>query len=399
MKILNNIMKFIPALLLVFIPLVVLIASFVTTPPKVFASHLRVDLKTADSFAVLGGSAISDTGTTAIIGHVGLSPTGGASITGLTCPEVNGTIFDTNAGYTGGGGGSTACLQTNAGLLTTAKDDLTTAYNDAASRTTTSQIATDLAAATLTDGTYDSASGTFEINGGGTLTLNGQGNADAVFIFKMATTLVTSSSSKVVLTNSAQACNVYWQVGSSATLGTSTTLRGNILALTSITDDGSSTVDGRLLVRNAAVTLNNTTIRRQTCAAGTAGAPVVAASSTSSSSGGSSSGFCPVVNYSAPIILESRRVDSDSIFISWGPYAGTNTFNIIYGTENGNWLYNTDVTGFSTTINGLPANQPIWVRIAVRSSCTIGNYGEAKLVGGPKLPNTGIGPNRFSPRH
>ena len=378
------------ALLLVFIPLVVLTLNFFTTPPKVFASHSRVNLLTTDNFAVLGGSAISDTGTTAIIGDVGLDPTGGASITGLTCAEVTGTIYDNNAGYTGGGG-STACLVTNAALLTTAKNDLVTAYDDAAGRTTTSTVATNLAGTTLTDGTYDSASGTFEINGGGTLTLDGGGNADAVFIFKMATTLVTSSSSKVVLTNGAQACNVYWQVGSSATLGTSTTLVGNILALTSITDDGSSTVNGRLLARNGAVTLNNTTITKQTCAAGTAGGPAVSSSSSSSSSA-TGVGTCPVLNSISPTIIESKRIDEDSIFISWGPYSGTDTFIVSYGPENGNWLYNTNVTGFSTTLNDLPANVPIWVQVAATNSCSTGIYGEATLVGAPSLPNTGFDP-------
>ncbi len=393
-------MKFILALLLIFISFALLITSYVITPSKVLASHSRVNLLTTDNFAVLAGSAISDTGTTAIAGDVGLDPTGGASITGLTCPEVTGTIYDNNGGYAGGGGGSTACRITNAGLLTTAKNDLIAAYDDAAGRTVTATVATNLGGTTLTDGTYNSASGTFEINGGGTLTLDGGGNANAVFIFKMATTLVTSSSSRVVLTNSAQACNVYWQVGSSATLGTTTTLIGNILALTSITDDGGSTVNGRLLARNGAVTLNGTTITKQNCAAGTTGAPAVVSTSTStssssSSSGGSSSSYCPPLSSTivAPFIIESRRVSPTSIFFSWGPSSGTNAFNIQYGFEHGNWLYNTDVTGFSTTINNLPANQAIWVQIAGRSDCRIGSYGVSKLIGGSIGGPTIVGQN------
>lgn len=251
----------------VFILLVIVAFALVTTPVSVFAAHARVDLLTADDFAVLAGSAVSDTGTTAIIGDVGLSPTGGTAITGLTCAEVTGTIYDTNGGYAGGGGGSTACLVTDASLLTAAKTSLATAYDDAAARTAAPDIATNLGGTTLTDGTYHAASGTFSITAGQTLTLDGEGNADAVFIFKMDSTLVTGSSSQVVLINDAQACNVYWQVGSSATLGTSTTLIGNILALTSITDNGGSTVEGRLLARDAAVTLNNTSVTKQTCVA------------------------------------------------------------------------------------------------------------------------------------
>ncbi|MDQ3008010.1 MAG: sortase, partial [bacterium] len=92
---------------------------------------------------------------------------------------------------------------------------------------------------------------------------------------------------------------------------------------------------------------------------------------------------------SAPIIIESKRIDENSIFISWGPYAGIDTFIIEYGTENGQWLYNTNITGFSTTLHNLPLNQPVWVRIAARTEITIGIYGEPKFVGGPILPNTG----------
>jgi len=142
---------------------------------------------------------------------------------------------------------------------------LTTAYNDAAGRAGATTIAKELGGQTLFDGIYDSASTTFEIITGGTLTLDGGGQADSVFIFKMGTTLTTFSNSQVVLTNGAQACNVFWQVGSSAVLGTGTTFVGNVMADQSITDNGGSTVDGSLLARIAAVTLNNTTITRANC--------------------------------------------------------------------------------------------------------------------------------------
>lgn len=380
MKILNNIkMKFFQRkasfilALLVFIPMVVL------TSTLVFASHSRVGLGTADDFAVLGGSGITNTGATSITGDVGTFPTTTETgFAGLVTLNGNNHFGDS--------------------VTQGAKNDLVTAYNDAGGRTTTSTIATDLAGATLTDGTYDSASGTFEITGGGTLTLNGEGNANAVFIFKMASTLVTSSSSRVVLTNSAQACNVYWQVGSSATIGTSTTFRGNILALTSITLNTSATVDGRALARNGAVTMDTNTITRADCAAGTtgahaAGSTTVLTNDTTSAPAGS---FCPALASTivAPFVIESRRVSPTSIFFSWGPQSGTDTFNIQYGFEHGKWLYNTDVTGFSTTLNDLPANQPIWVQIAARNNCRVGGYGVSKLIGGPALPNTGVGPQK-----
>ncbi len=229
MKVWNKI-KFILASLLV-----VLMQVFFISPLGVSAATTRIDLGTADNFAILGGAAVTGTGINVVTGNVGLSPTGGTAITALTCSEVTGTIYDTDGGYTGGGGGSTACRVTDSGLLTTARNNLSTAYTNAAGRTAVPDIATDLGGVTLTDGVYHAASGTFEITGGKTLTLDGGGNADAVFIFKMASTLITSTSSKVVLTGGAQACNVYWQVGSSATLGDSSTLVGNVLAYTSIT--------------------------------------------------------------------------------------------------------------------------------------------------------------------
>lgn len=80
----------------------------------------------------------------------------------------------------------------------------------------------------------------------------------------------------------------------------------------------------------------------------------------------------------------------------WGPSSGTNIFNIQYGFEHGKWLYNTDVTGFSTTINNLPPNQPIFVQIAGRNDCRIGGYGVSKLIGGPSLSEAGIGPDENS---
>jgi len=369
----------------------IILMGFLLFPvSKIYATTPRVDLLTADDFAVLGGSAISDTPSSIINGNVGLSPNGGASITGLTCGEVTGTIYDNDGFYTGNPAG-VACRITDAGLLTKAKNDLTTAVNDATGRSITSTIATELGGSTLTDGVYNSAAGTFGITG--TLTLDGQNNADSVFIFKAASTLITASSSKVVLINGAQACNVYWIVGSSATFGTSSTLIGNVMASESITDSGSSTIYGRLLASTSAITLNKTTVTKQTCSAGTAGGPTSSSSSSSSSSNSVDSYCEPIINtVVSSLIIESKRIDKDSVYIKWGPYSGTDKFNVQYGFENGKWLFNTDVTGFFTTINDLPFNQPIWVRVAARNDCQIGVYGESKFVGSPKMPNTGFAP-------
>jgi len=224
------------------------------------AATTAVDLGTAKNFAVLGGSAINDTTPSVISGNVGLSPAGWGG-SALTCAEVTGTIYSVD------GSGPLPCRVTNAGVLTPAKNDLTTAYTDAANRTpftTLSSGDNQLGGQTLTAGVYRFG-GASTANLIGTLRLDAQGDSNAVFIFQATSTLVTASSSVVRLINGAQACNVFWQVSSSATLGTSTTFVGTVMADQAIVDTGSSTVEGRLLARITAVTLNDTTITKPVC--------------------------------------------------------------------------------------------------------------------------------------
>ena len=195
-------------------------------------------LGTASNFSVLAGSGITNTGATTITGDVGTFPT--PSETGFNTVTLNGTNHVDDAVTQG------------------AKNDLVIAYDDAAGRTPVIIVGTELGGTTLTPGVYGSESGTFGITG--TLTLDGQGDPSAVFIFQMQSTLITASYSVVRLTNGAHVCNVFWQVGSSATIDTYSTFVGNVLALTSITVDTGATVDGRVLARNGAVTLNSNTI-------------------------------------------------------------------------------------------------------------------------------------------
>jgi len=206
-----------------------------------------VGLGAGDSFAVLAGAGVTNTEPSVVNGDLGTSPT--PAVTGFG-GAPNGTV-----------NGSIHQADTLAGQ---AKGDLVTAYNDAAGQGPANNLATELGGQALTPGVYDSEAGTFGITG--TLTLNAQGNPDAVFIFQMASTLITASSSQVSLINGAQPCNVFWQVGSSATLGTSSVFAGNILALESISLDSGVTVNGRLLARTGAVTLINDTITRADCA-------------------------------------------------------------------------------------------------------------------------------------
>jgi len=132
--------------------------------------------------------------------------------------------------------------------------DLTTAYNDAAGRTVGAiTVAGNLGGQTLTPGLYKSTS-SLEISSGD-LTLDARGDANAVFIFQMGSTLTTTTGRQVILAGGAKAANIFWQVGSSATLGTTSVFKGNILALTSITVTTGAAVEGRLLARNGAVTL------------------------------------------------------------------------------------------------------------------------------------------------
>ena len=212
-------------------------------PGRAQAATPDIDLGTADNFAVLAGSGITNTGPTTITGDVGTFPT--VTQTGFGSVTLTGTNQGGNA------------------VTQQAKDDLVTAYGAAAGRGPATEIATDLAGQTLTPGVYSSADGTF--GNTGVLTLDGQDQTNPVFVLQTNSTLITGSASSVVLINGADACNVYWQIGTSATLGTSSALSGTILALTSITLTTGATLEGRALARNGAVTMDTNTITRVAC--------------------------------------------------------------------------------------------------------------------------------------
>jgi len=209
------------------------------------AATATVGLGTASSFAVLAGSTVTNTGTSVISGNIGLSP--GTSITGFPPGVQSSGVID----------------QTTAVALQ-AESDTTIAYLDAAGRTPFTRTNSDLGGATLVPGVYQTASAMALT---GSVTLNGGGDADAVFIFQAGSTLISASGSSVVLENGAQACNVFWQVGSSATLGTTSNFVGTIMALASATLDTGATLRGRVLARNGAVTLDSNTITVPTCLA------------------------------------------------------------------------------------------------------------------------------------
>lgn len=192
---------------------------------------------TVDTFGVLAGSTVTNSGPTVVLGNLGVSP--GTAITGLPPGVATGTIHSADA------------------LAGTAQTQLTTAYNSAAGAASTATVAGDLGGLTLAPGVYTSSS-TLGLTG--TLTLNAGGNTNAQFIFQIASGLTTATNSTVILTNGAQASNIFWQVGSSATLGTTSVFSGNILALSSISLGTGAVLQGRALARNGAVTLLSNTI-------------------------------------------------------------------------------------------------------------------------------------------
>ena len=218
------------------------IAMFTVMQPAM-AAVAPVGLGTAGSFGVLAGTTVTNTGTSIITGDLGVSP--GTAVTGFPPGIVSGTVHTAD------------------GVAEGAQSDLTTAYNDAAGRAQTASVGAFIGAGqTLSPGVYKASS---SLDVGGALTLNAHGDPNAVFIFQAPSTLVTDSASTVILTNGAQACNVFWQVGSSATLGTNSAFQGNILALTSITVTTGDTIIGRTLARNGAVTLDDDNIRVPRC--------------------------------------------------------------------------------------------------------------------------------------
>ncbi len=223
--------------------------SPVNSPPQVIpvqtTVQAAVNLRSDAGFVILAGSLISNIPTSAIVGDIGLSPAARSFITGFGLTEVTGTIYASNDVSPAG----------VPAMLTAAKGDLTTAYNDAAGRTATDIVllAGNIGGLTLTPGLYKS-SGALQISSGD-LTFDARGNADAVFIIQIASSLNTTSGRKIFLSGSAKAANIFWQVGTSATLGTTSVFKGNILADQSISLNTGAVVEGRLLARIAEVTL------------------------------------------------------------------------------------------------------------------------------------------------
>jgi hypothetical protein len=211
-----------------------------TVIPVQGTAMATVAMAGTSSLAVLAGSSVTNTGATNITGDLGLSP--GTSVGGFPPGILNGT------------------LRINDAIATQAKLDLTAAYNDAAGRTSTDivTLSGNIGGLTLTPGLYKSTS-SIAISSGD-LTFDAKGNPDAVFIIQIASTLTTTSGRQVILAGSASAANIFWQVGTSATLGTTSVFKGTIMAMQSITLNTGASLTGKALARNGGVTMAGNTI-------------------------------------------------------------------------------------------------------------------------------------------
>lgn len=373
---------------LTLVAFVLVLIQIFSPKAQAYSNPAAVNLLTVSNFAALAKTAITNpvAGTVLNNGDMGLdSP---ATCTGFPSPctgvTTNGTI-------------NTGVIQYQNAVALQGQTDATAVVTNLNGRTADETISGGLLdGLTLSSGVYNIPAATTNLTGDLTLS----GDANSIFIFKASSDLITAGTARVLFTGGAQACNVYWTVASSATFDGATQFAGSVFAGASIDfTAGGATLNGRAVAQTAAITFRNTTVNNSSCASTSTSSSSGTGDTTRADQATAPQYVCPTipVGVTAPSILETRRVSSTSIFLSWGPYTGTDQFNIRYGPSDGNWLYNTDVTGFSTTISSLPANQSMWFQVAARNECQIGPYGSGTslggTVGGPRLPNTGFAPS------
>lgn len=360
----RRITTFIVGLFLIISPL------FFTMTTKVYAAT-SPSMGDAASFSILAALSMSAAAAgTTISGDLGLSPGLAVSRTGVW--TVGGSE------YFGTGG-----------LSESAQADALTAYNDLAGQTSDGAWGTD--PWSPVPGVWTVA---LDTTFTGTITLSG--DYDDVWVFQVGQDMTFDGS--VVLTGNAQACHVFWQVGRDVTIASGSTFVGTLIASRDISLVSGATVNGRVISLNSSITTDGNTISGPTCLAAPTPTPTTTTTTTFDTVYNDTP-YCPPLDPGvvAPNIIDSSRVDADSVYISWGPYSGTDDFIVQYGTTQDNLIYSVNVTGFSTTLNSLPVNQPIWVRVAARNECMVGAFEDAVLVGGttlvgaPRLPNTGRG--------
>lgn len=292
---------------------VTLSLSFVSTAQA--AVHPKVELATTAYYSVLAGSTVTNTGNSVLDESVGLSP--GTSVTGFPPGIVNapGVIRAADA----------TALQ--------AKTDLGLAYVDAQGRSVDATTPADLVGQILAPGIY-SASGKGALLLNGVLTLDGEGDPTSVFIIQTDSSLTTGTGSVVALINGATECNVFWAIGSSATLGTGSTFVGNLLAQESISLEDSVTVHGRALARTGGVTLINDTFITPTCDIAVPPTTTTTTTSASSTAGSTSSGTTKKSSTSGKASGTASQTATDLTGITGAPTTGATPIN----TTNAPWI-------------------------------------------------------------
>jgi hypothetical protein len=236
------------------------------------AQAAAIDLDTAAPFVVLGGSAVTNSGPSVLNGELGVHP--GTGLSGFGAPAtVNGAVHQADSVAAG------------------AQLDVGTAYDVAAQEPSADLSSQDLGNKTLTSGGYSYTSDALLT---GALTLDAQGDPNARFVIKVGSQLTTASGSSVLLINGASPCNVWWQVGTTAAIGATTVMQGNVMANASITVGNGASVTGRLLARNGNVTLINDVLDNGGCGTGadgvTTGSPTSTPTTPSTPTGGPSGG-------------------------------------------------------------------------------------------------------------
>ena len=283
----NRNLRFIPLMLVL-----LLVLPMMATP--VSALEATVNLRSTSKFAILAGTTVINTGSSTIIGAL---PEGGGNV-----GVQPGSAFVGKANVSMSGWN--AFLSDAAGVALQAKADLVLAYDDAAGRSATTTFAeadNQLGGKTLKTGVYVlNHASTANLTAANPLTLDGEGNPDAVFIFQASSDLIMGTGSKIILINSARYCRVFWQVSSSATIKTGSQFVGHIFALTSITVETNATVNGQLLARNGAVNIHSNVITNALCTTliSTSSSP-----SPSSSTTNPRTGEAPVNSWPLAILL------------------------------------------------------------------------------------------------
>jgi Ice-binding-like len=239
------------------------VLAFLVIPTA--AQAAPVNLATVTPFVVLGGSTVTNSGTSVLNGDLGVSP--GTALTGFDTAVVNGATHENN------------------GVAKQAQADLIVAYDAAAGQAVppgNELTGTNLGERTLPAGAYRYTSSA-QLTGA--LTLDAEGDPSAEFVFQIASALTTAPASSVVLVDGASPCNVHWQIGSSATLDTTTVFQGNLMALTDISLNDGASVFGRVLARNGQVSLINNVLDGSMCGAGSTESPTTAPPSGPGASG------------------------------------------------------------------------------------------------------------------